>query len=194
MLILVIQGSIWINFSIPAFTGTGLFFMSYLVVSSIQMGANIDYAIVIATRYQELKDKMDHRQAIIETLNFAFPTVLTSGSIMTVAGILIGQMTSEAAIVGIGQSIGRGTLISMFLVMFVLPQILLLGGGIADKTSFAVPKVMKQKEKSGRVFVDGFVSGEVSGTVSGVMRASVDGDVRLKLISGSIDEEGGIDE
>ena len=194
MLILVIQGSIWINFSIPAFTGTGLFFMSYLVVSSIQMGANIDYAIVIATRYQELKDKTDHRQAIIETLNFAFPTVLTSGSIMTVAGILIGQMTSEAAIVGIGQSIGRGTLISMFLVMFVLPQILLLGGGIADKTSFAVPKVMKQKEKSGRVFVDGFVSGEVSGTVSGVMRASVDGDVRLKLISGSIDEEGGIDE
>lgn len=120
--------------------------------------------------------------------------MLTSGSIMTVAGILIGQMTSEAAIVGIGQSIGRGTLISMFLVMFVLPQILLLGGGITDKTSFAVPKVMKQKEKSGRVFVDGFVSGEVSGTVSGVMRASVDGDVRLKLISGSIDEEGGIDE
>lgn len=47
MLILIIQGSIWINFSIPAFTGTGLFFMSYLVVSSIQMGANIDYAIVI---------------------------------------------------------------------------------------------------------------------------------------------------
>ena len=194
LLILVIQGSIWINFSIPAFTGTGLFFMSYLVVSSIQMGANIDYAIVIASRYQELKDKMDHKQAIIETLNFAFPTVLTSGSIMTVAGTLIGQMTSEAAIVGIGQSIGRGTLISMFLVMFVLPQILLLGGGIADKTSFAVPKVMKQKETSGRVFVDGFVSGEVSGTVSGVMRASVDGDVRLKLISGSIDEEGSIDE
>lgn len=194
LLILVIQGSIWINFSIPAFTGTGLFFMSYLVVSSIQMGANIDYAIVIASRYQELKDKMDYKQAIIDTLNFAFPTVLTSGSIMTVAGILIGQMTSAAAIVGIGQSIGRGTLISMFLVMFVLPQILLLGGGIADKTSFAMPKVMKQKEKSGRVFVGGFVSGEVSGTVSGVMRASVDGDVRLKLISGSIDEEGGIDE
>ena len=194
LLILVIQGSIWINFSIPAFTGTGLFFMSYLVVSSIQMGANIDYAIVIASRYQELKDKMDHKQAIIETLNFAFPTVLTSGTILTVAGTLIGQMTSEAAIAGIGQSLGRGTLISMFLVMFVLPQILLLGGGIADKTSFAVPKAMKQKEKSGRVFVDGFVSGEVSGTVSGVMRASVDGDVRLKLISGSIDEEGGIDE
>ena len=189
MLILVIQGSIWINFSIPAFTGTGLFFMSYLVVSSIQMGANIDYAIVIATRYQELKDKMDHKQAIIETLNFAFPTVLTSGTIMTVAGILIGQMTSEAAIVGIGQSIGRGTIISMFLVLFVLPQILLIGGDIADKTSFAVPKMLKKKETSGRVFVDGRVSGEINGTVNGVIRASIDGDVKLKLLSGSVTDE-----
>ena len=189
MLILIIQGSIWINFSIPAFTGTGLFFMSYLVVSSIQMGANIDYAIVIATRYQELKDKMDHKQAIIETLNFAFPTVLTSGTIMTVAGILIGQMTSEAAIVGIGQSIGRGTIISMFLVLFVLPQILLIGGDIADKTSFAVPKMLKKKETSGRVFVDGRVSGEINGTVSGVIRASIDGDVRLRVLSGSVTDK-----
>lgn len=73
------------------------------------MGANIDYAIVIASRYQELKNTMSHRDAMIETLNFAFPTVITSGTILAVAGTLIGQMTSEAAIVGIGQSLGRGT-------------------------------------------------------------------------------------
>ena len=54
----------------------------------------------------ELKDQMDHRQAIIETMNFAFPTIVTSGSILTVAGLLIGQMTSEAAIVGIGKALG----------------------------------------------------------------------------------------
>ncbi len=191
LLILVIQGSIWINFSVPTFTGTGLFFMSYLVVSSIQMGANIDYAIVIASRYQEVKGKMPRREAIIETLNFAFPTVLTSGTILTVAGTLIGQMTSEAAIVGIGQSLGRGTLISMFLVLFVLPQILLIGGDIADKTSFAVPKLMKTAEASGKVFVDGVVCGEINGTVSGVMRASIDGDVHLKLISGNARKEEG---
>ena len=137
LLILVIQGSIWINFSVPAFTGTPLFFLSYLVVSSIQMGANIDYAIVIASRYMELKNQMDHRQAIIETMNFAFPTIITSGSILTVAGLLIGQMTSEAAIVGIGQSLGRGTILSIILVMFVLPQILLIGGTVVEKTSFS---------------------------------------------------------
>ena len=189
LLLLVIQGSIWINFSIPAISQTPLFFMSYLVVSSIQMGANIDYAIVIASRYQEIKNKMDHREAIIETLNFAFPTVLTSGTILTVAGTLIGQMTSEATIVGIGQCLGRGTIISMLLVMFVLPQILLTGGIIADKTSFSVPTITRQREVSGRVFVDGAVSGRVNGTVSGIMRANIEGDVNLTVISGSVSEE-----
>ena len=154
------------------------------------MGANIDYAIVIATRYQELKNKLPHREAIIETLNFAFPTVLTSGAIMTVAGSLIGQMTSEATIAGIGQSLGRGTIISMFLVMFVLPQILLIGGTVVDKSSFAVPKIMRKVESGGRVFVDGIVSGEINGTVSGVMRANIEGDVKLNLITGSAREEG----
>ncbi len=189
LLILVIQGSIWINFSIPALTHTPLFFMSYLVVSSIQMGANIDYAIVIASRYQETKETMPHREAMIESLNFAFGTIITSGTIMTVAGTLIGQMTSEAAIVGIGQSIGRGTIVSMILVLFVLPQILLLGGGIVDKTSFSMPSAVKQREASGRVFIDGVVTGEISGHVSGVVRANVDGKVNLNVISGSVGEE-----
>ncbi len=191
LLILVIQGSIWINFSIPAITHTPLIFKSFLVVRSIQMGANIDYAIVIASRYQEIKEKMDHRAAIIETLNFAFPTVLTSGTILTVAGTLIGQMTSEPTIAGIGQSLGRGTILSMFLVMFVLPQILLIGGAVVDKTSFSVPRVaVRQREASGRVFVDGAVSGRVNGTVSGIIRANIDGDVNLTVISGSVTEEG----
>ena len=186
LLILVIQGSIWINFSIPALTNSPLFFMSYLVVSSIQMGANIDYAIVIASRYQELKSRMEHRRAIIETLNFAFPTILTSGTILTVAGALIGQMTSEPTIAGIGQSLGRGTILSMFLVLFVLPQILLIGSKAVDATSFAVPKVIHRRELSGHVVVNGVVSGEIRGTVTGVMRATVEGDVDLNLISGDI--------
>ena len=189
LLILVIQGCIWINFSIPTFTSTPLFFMSYLVVSSIQMGANIDYAIVIASRYMELKNEMSHQDAIIETLNFAFPTIITSGTILAVAGILIGQMTSEAAIVGIGQSLGRGTILSIFLVMFVLPQILLLGGTVVEKTSFSVPSAIRRRGASGRVRVDGMVRGEISGTVSGMVHAVVDGKVDLNLISGSVTEE-----
>ena len=189
LLILVIQGSIWINFSFPAITQTPLFYMSYLVVSSIQMGANIDYAIVIASRYQELRQAESHRDAIIETLNFAFPTIITSGLILAVSGILIGQMTSEPTIVGIGQSLGRGTILSILLVMFVLPQILLLGGIVVDKTSFSVPMPIRRHSGTGRVSLDGVVRGEIHGMVTGTVHAVVEGNVNVNMISGSISEE-----
>lgn len=194
LLILVIQGSIWINFSMPYILDQPLFFMSYLVVSSIQMGANIDYAIVVANRYQELKDEMHHRDAIIETMNFAFPTIITSGTILAVAGTLIGLMTSTASITGIGQNLGRGTVISIILVMFVLPQILLIGGKVVDMTSFSMPNVTKKQSGRGRIIVDGMVRGEIHGTVSGMMHATVDGEVDLNLISGTASEEGDTDE
>lgn len=194
LLILVIQGSIWINFSMPYILDQPLFFMSYLVVSSIQMGANIDYAIVVANRYQELKDEMHHRDAIIETMNFAFPTIITSGTILAVAGTLIGLMTSTASITGIGQNLGRGTIISIILVMFVLPQILLIGGKVVDMTSFSMPNVTKKQSGRGRIIVDGMVRGEIHGTVSGMVHATVDGEVDLNLISGTASEEGNSDD
>ncbi len=193
LLILVIQGSIWINFAIPAITGNEIFFMSYLVVSSIQMGANIDYAIVIASRFMEQKNKMPKRDAIIETMNFAFPTIITSGTIMASAGILITHLTSDAAITSIG-CIGRGTIISMILVLFVLPQVLLLGEKIIDKTSFVVKSALKQKQASGRIRIDGAVCGRVHGIVRGTMHATVDGDVDIQLLSGSTPTDEAADE
>ncbi len=189
LLILVIQGCIWLNFSIPTIIGKYVFFLGYLIVSSIQMGANIDYAIVIASRYQELKGKMHHRDAIIETLNFAFPTIITSGAIMSICGFLIGSMTSEAVIACIGESLGRGTVISIIMVMFALPQILLVGSGIIDKTSFSVPSVVEKRAASGKISVNGMVHGTINGTVRGIMRATVEGDIDLNLISGSVNEE-----
>ena len=194
LLILVIQGCIWINFSFPTITGKYLFFLGYLIVSSIQMGANIDYAIVIASRFQETKTKMHHRDAIIETLNFAFPTIITSGSILSISGFLIGRMTSEPVIAGIGESLGRGTVISIIMVMFALPQILLIGSKVIDRTSFAVPNVIHRHAADGRIRLDGVVHGEIHGTVSGVVRAIVDGDVNVTVISGSMVEEGGADD
>ncbi len=188
LLILVIQGSIWINFSVPTITGKYLFYLAYLIVSSIQMGANIDYAIVIASRYQDLKNTMHHRDAIVETMNFAFPTIITSGAIMSVCGFLIGNLTSEPVIAGIGESLGRGTLISIFLVMFVLPQILLVGSGVVDKTSFSVPGVTERKTGRGRMLVDGVVSGTINGSIRGVMHAVVEGDIDLTMVSNSAEE------
>ena len=191
LLILVIQGSIWINFSFPTITGKYLFFLGYLVVSSIQMGANIDYAIVIGSRYQELKARMTRKEAIIDTLNFAFPTIITSGSILAISGFLIGNLTSEPVIAGIGESLGRGTVLSIFLVMLVLPQILLTGTAFIDKTSFSMPGVSvgEHRALTGKVFVNGMVRGHISGNVRGQICAMVDGDVDLNVISGSADEE-----
>ena len=186
LLIIVIQGSIWINFSFPAIMKSNLFFMSYLIVSSIQMGANIDYAIVISGRFMELKDKMSKKDAIIETMNFAFPTIVTSGSMLAIAGILIGQMTSEAAIVGIGQCLGRGTLISIFIVMFILPEILLLGEKIIDKTSFTVSMPVMTQRSTGLVRINGRVRGQINGIVIGEVHGIVRGEVNAIMEMGNM--------
>ena len=189
LLILVIQGAIWINFSFPALQNKPLFFMSYLIVSSIQMGANIDYAIVISGRYMELKDKMSKEQAIIETMNFAFPTIVTSGTMLAIAGILIGQMSSDGAICGIGQCLGRGTIISIIIVMFALPQILLLGEKVIEKTSFAVSIPIKMENTTGLIRVDGIVSGQVEGNIVGEMHGFIRGNANLLVSTGNVEQQ-----
>lgn len=189
LLILVIQGAIWINFSFPALQNKPLFFMSYLIVSSIQMGANIDYAIVISGRYMELKDKMSKEQAIIETMNFAFPTIVTSGTMLAIAGILIGKMSSDGAICGIGQCLGRGTIISIIIVMFALPQILLLGEKVIEKTSFAVSIPIKMEKTTGLIRVDGIVSGQVEGNIVGEMHGFIRGNANLLVSTGNVEQQ-----
>ncbi len=189
LLIMVIQGSIWLNFSFPALTQSPLFFMSYLIVSSIQMGANIDYAIVISSRYMELSEQMSPKKAMIETMNLSFPTIITSGSMLALAGLLIGQLTSEAAIVGIGQSLARGTLISLVLVMFILPQLLLFGDRIIRRTSFSVKLPMPTRSAAGGfVRVDGRIHGQVSGTITGTVHAVIKGQVDAFVQSGEVKE------
>ena len=191
ILISVIQGAIWISFSIPTLMNTPLFFLGYIIISAIQMGANIDYAIVIASRFNEVKSKMSPRDAIIDTMNFAFPTVITSGMIMAVTGILIGSLSSEQTIASLGGNLGRGTLISIVLVLFVLPQLLLISDKIVDKTSFTLFKKKEEKteEADGRVHVCGRVSGQLNGYIEGDIDAIIDGNVKLNLLSGKINDE-----
>ena len=177
LLIAVIQGSIWINFSIPAVMESPVFFLGYLIISSIQMGANIDYAIVIASRYTELRAYKDRKEAIIDTMSLSFPTIITSGTMMVVAGLLIGNLTSDCAIYGIGISLGRGTIISLFITMFVLPQILLVGDAIVEKTAFVMNLPIHNKQLTGMVRINGVVRGRINGTVTGTMNAIVRGDI-----------------
>ena len=190
LLILVIQGSVWINFSFPYLMQQNLFFLSYLVVSSIQMGANIDYAIVIANRYMELKQTMKPKEAVVEALNEAFPTIITSGTILAAAGILIGFLSSNPAISSIGVCLGRGTVISIFLVMGVLPQILLLGDIIIEKTAFTLKSRLPVQTHTGSMRVDGHVRGYVSGMVDADFKGTVYGTINAAVEADSIRSQG----
>ena len=188
LLILVIQGSIWINFSFPYLQDSPLYFLSYLIVNSIQMGANIDYAIVISSHYKELKLKMHPKEAIIETLNEAFPTIFTSGSILAAAGALIAVLTTNPIIAAIGDCLSRGTIISIVLVMGVLPQILILGDTIIEKTSFELNRInLAPQSYAGTIRVQGRIRGQVNGTIEGNFNGIIKGSMEATIISGQAD-------
>ncbi len=181
LLIAVIQGSIWLNFSFPYLEGSKLYFLGYLIVNSIQMGANIDYAIVISSRYMELKQEMPIKDAITETLNQAFPTIITSGAILAAAGVLIGQLSTNGVISAIGVCLGRGTIISILLVMGILPQILVLGDKIIERTSFTIKKTERTQLSNSRVTVNGLVHGYINGRVEGIVKGVIIGDIDAKI-------------
>ena len=113
------------------------------------MGATIDYAIVITSRYLDLRKTIpDKKKAVVESLDQAFPTIITSGTIMTSAGFVIGSLTNNAVIASLGKVLGRGTLISIILVMTVLPQLLLVCDKLIDKTELtrAIKKEQDREE------------------------------------------------
>jgi len=187
LLIIVIQSSVWINFSVPYLTSSNLFFISYLIVSAIQMGANIDYAIVISSRYLDLKKSMPIKEAMIETLNQAFPTIITSGAMLASAGLIIGRMTSDNTISSIGTCLGRGTIISIFLVMGVLPQILLLGDILIEKTAFAIKAPEITHVEGSTIRLHGRVRGQISGFVDADIQGVFQGSLHAMVESGAIE-------
>ena len=186
LLILIIQGSIWCNFSVPTLRHSNLFFLTYLIISAIQMGANIDYAIVISSHYMELKEKLPLKEAMIESLNHAFPTIITSGLMLSSAGIIIGLLTSNETISTIGLFLGMGTLISIFLVMCVLPQILLLGDTLIRKTSFTIEPNLHPIARGGTMRIDGRVRGTLNGFVDAEVHGFFTGDLSALVESNTI--------
>ena len=198
LLIVVIQGSIWINFSFPTLMQQPLYFLGYLIVSAIQMGANIDYAIVISSHYQEKRTVMGKKDAIIQALNAAFPTVFTSGSIMAAAGLLIGNLSAQPVVSIMGTCLGRGTIISILLVLGVLPAFLVLGDTLIDRTRFHIsmpqtPKTVSSGSMrlSGHVrgYVSGMVDADFNGTLHGDVDASISGEVPAESHQGGADHE-----
>lgn len=140
ILVFVIETSIWINMSIPYFMGTQLAFIGYMIISAVQLGATIDYAILMCSRYMENRLSMDKRTAAVRAVSDSTGSILTSAGILCGAGLTVGLVSTVRGISELGILIGRGAAISSMLVMIVLPQLLVIFDSIIMRTTL-LPKV-----------------------------------------------------
>ena len=126
ILVLAIETAIWINLSLPYFSGQPLFYIAYLIISSIQLGATVDYAILLTERYKEYRETCGKKEAVSNTLSAVTVSILTSGSVLTVVGFLLGYISSHGLLSQLGFLIGKGTVCSLIIVLFALPGMLYL--------------------------------------------------------------------
>lgn len=144
ILALAIQGGIWINFAIPFLAGNSVTFIGYLIITAIQMGATIDYAIVLTNRYRTTKHLYpDRYTAMAESENAVFSTIITSGSILTITGFALG-IAASGVVAQLGILLGIGTLASILIVLLILPSLLLVTEKLVEKTDF--PRLGRKKD------------------------------------------------
>ncbi|MGN1114738.1 MAG: RND family transporter [Oscillospiraceae bacterium] len=135
ILVLSIETAIWLNLSFPYFTDNTIFYIAYLIISSIQLGATVDYAILMTDRYMEYRREMPKKQAVIQTVSSCAVSILTSGSALTVVGFLLGYLSTHGLLAQLGIFLGRGTLCSLVIVMFVVPGLLYVFDKFIKKTT-----------------------------------------------------------
>lgn len=135
ILVLAIETAIWINLAIPYFQGSEVFYIAYLIISSVQLGATVDYAILMTDRYMELRREMNKREAIWKTVSAVTVSIMTSGSVLAVVGILLGKLSTHGLLAQLGMFVGIGAICSLIIVLFVLPGLLYIFDGVIRKTT-----------------------------------------------------------
>jgi predicted RND superfamily exporter protein len=151
ILVFTIEGAIWTTLSFSYVINQDIFFFCYIVIGAIQLGATIDYAIILTTNYQKERKINDKAIALKTALKQSIPAILTSGTILTIAGFAIAFVSSQASIVAVGSFLGRGTLISMIYVVTILPSMLFTFDKLIIKTAKKREETkakMKQKYNS----------------------------------------------
>lgn len=148
LLILAIKCSIWVNMAVPYFTGSKLSYLCYLIVSTVQMGATVDYAILLTDIYQEQRLQLGKREAMRKTLGNVFSSILVSALTLALAGFCMAGASSNAILAGMGILIGRGAVLSVVMVMLLLPTLLLWTDAIIPRTALRLPK-RNNKARSG---------------------------------------------
>ena len=126
VLVLSIETAIWFNLALPYFTGTTVFYIAYLIISSVQLGATVDYAILFSDRYREYRETMDKKPAIASTVATVTTSVLTTGSGLAVVGFLMGAISTNQLLSQLGTFLGVGSIASLTIVLLALPGILYL--------------------------------------------------------------------
>lgn len=144
ILVLGIETAIWLNLAVPYFNDSSVFYIAYLIISAIQLGATVDYAILMADRYIENRQSLDKSAAVIRTICDVTISVLISGSVMAVVGMLMSYLSSNRLLGQLGLLIGRGAIFSLIIVFFVLPGLLFL----TDKLTVA-RKLLKNTQPTG---------------------------------------------
>ncbi len=147
LLVSVIQAAIWINMSIPYFEGSSLVYIGYLVVSSLQLGATIDYAILLSNRYMEFRREEKPKNAAILAIKTAGISISVSALILAIAGFTEGVLSKIAAISAIGNLLGRGAALSGMMVLFVLPVLLVLFDKVIMSTTLNTQSLLTHDRK-----------------------------------------------
>ena len=147
ILVLAIETAIWINLSVPYFTNDFVFYIAYLIISSVQLGATVDYAILLTSRYMEVRETASRKDTVVETLRSTTVSIMTSASILTIAGILLWKVSTHGVLSQLGHLLARGTALSTVIVLFVIPGMLYIGDKLVQKTTVG-SKFYNEKEDS----------------------------------------------
>lgn len=121
-----IEVAIFLNMAIPYIQGVDMVYMGYIIVSSIQLGATVDYSILLTNNYIAKRKLLPKKEACIEAVTRSCSSIFTSGTIITLAGYIVHFISTTAAIGDLGHLIGRGGLLSVMLVLTLLPALLVL--------------------------------------------------------------------
>ena len=135
ILTLVIELSIWINLSVPYLQPTTLQYIGYLIISSVQLGATIDYAILLTGRYMDERKTKKRKDAAVESIRACVLSLFTSAIILTMVGVVLGTISTNLVLSQLGTLVGRGAVISFILVLFVLPALLMIFDRLIEKTT-----------------------------------------------------------
>ncbi len=140
-LVLVIQLAILVNQGFEVFRGDELIFVASLAIGAIQLGATVDYAILITTRYEEeLKRTHERLEAITVAVSESSQSILVSASTMFAATIGLAVMSSIGIISSLTMLIARGAVVSFFVVIVILPAILVVGQPLYERLSIGWPR------------------------------------------------------